>query len=106
LWVLAFTSVTRKRTTMSDASDIKLNEYAWVPLGKALIISAGMFSGAWIVATQLSELKQQVHNLEARMDLVWTRENMGTYSNELRWENRNIGPDKRDLYVPDARSIR
>lgn len=83
----------------------KLTPDTWVPLGRAAMIAAGLFSGAWMVARQLSALEHRLDVIEDKIEHTWSLQNMSDYSNEMRWGNRALD-NSTGLYVPDPKTLK
>lgn len=79
----------------------KISERSWIPLGKAIAIGIGLFSGGYVVAQALGKIERRLDSVEIANSERWTVSDMERFSYQLERDNRSL-----PVHVPDARSLK
>lgn len=86
---------------MSTQTEAKISERSWVPLGKAIVIGAGLFSGGIVVAQALAKIERRLDSVEIANSERWSVTDMERFSYFLERNNRSM-----KLWVPDPRDVK
>lgn len=86
---------------MKTETEGRISERSWVPLGKALAIGLGMFSGGIVVAQALAKIERRLETAELAINERWTVTDMERFGYVLEKNNRQL-----PLWVPDPRDVK